>query len=255
MSEWRNFTFLLSGEISTDLILETCYTPESARNPNVRETIEGYINHLIDFVSGSAECNSLLMATVLQCIFNIFEGIDSDRYPAYAKGISSAKVHGSVINNFAVSVHESIDIAMDNIQEDLINLLVREEGIDRSELKVDAIKGIIPTDYQFNTFRESTLESIADKNRLCENVHNSTHVIEMLFDYLYLSGLLEDMYYRIMDLYKQGGVGNYNVLDGLVEIIPAYDDGLYLLAMRGEITFTHPVKSYYDRFHVAIPQF
>lgn len=235
MSEWRNFTFLLSGEISTDLILETCYNDTASRDPAVRSNIDAAINHLIDFVGSSPECNSLLMSVALQCIFDIFEGVDDGNYPLYGDGVKSVVVHGSMINNFVVSIYEFIESSMDDIQEDLINLLVREEGVDRSELKADPIKGIMLTDYQFNTLREATLETVADRNRLCENIYNSGPAIEMLFDYLYHSGLLEDMYYRIMDLYKQGGVGNYNVLDGLVEIIPAYDDGLYILAMRGEI--------------------
>ena len=255
MSEWRNFTFLLSGEISTDLILETYQNRTPDNDLKLREEIDGHINHLIDFVGGSPECNSLLMSISLQCIFDIFEGVDNGNYPLYGDGVKSVVVHGSMINNFVVSIYEFIESSMDDIQEDLINLLVRDEGVDRSELKADPIKGIMLTDYQFNTFRETTLETVVDSNRLCENIYNSAPAIEMLFEYLYYSGLLEDMYYRIMDFYKQGGVGNYNVLDGLVEIIPTYCDGLYRLNMQGKITFTQPPKSYYDRFHVAIPQF
>lgn len=255
MSDWTDFTFRLSGDISADLILDTCYEAGSPDryDPKVRDTINGYLKHLMDFINESDVCNELLLSVLLQCIFDIFEGYQG-KIPEYGCRVSDPKIHSNIINNFAYKIHEFIDSVMDDAVENSIGLIVSNEDVDRSTLKVDCITGIALDDYELNTFREDTIQTVAENNLLAKNLHDSAPVFELLFDYLYYSGLLEEVYYRIMDLYNLRGIKNYNILGANILVRRIGYSDLYRLDLSGDITFNH-YSGYHTTSQQTVPRY
>jgi hypothetical protein len=250
MNEWSSFKFVIPVEISTRLIIDMCH--DSSRNPDLYAQVDGLMNHLINFVNESDVCNELMMGVILQGLFCIFEGCTTTVYPNYNSVFTDADISSHFINNFSVSIGEYVESAMDDLTNHSEQLL-RQEGIDTSELELDLIKGFILNDHHLNTLRENVIYQVNENNRAMMDIYQSSDVFEMLFDYLYRTGMLEDLYYTIANLYLKNKLDAYNIESGNTNIVKLPYCDNYLLTLDGSVTYrTGQEPDGYTRHHFTL---
>lgn len=233
MSEWSSFNFIIPCDISTQMVMDVCYPGQ--HNTEGFSTTDELVKHLITFVNESDTCNEILMATILQGLFCIFEGCTTDHHPRYESVFTDSKINSHFINNFSVQIGEFIEGVMDDLVSESVRLLERE-NIDASAIHLDYLVGVKLTDYQLNTLKEETIYQINTNNEDILNIHQSTGVFEMIFDYLYRSGMLEDVYYRISNLYRDARIANYNIESTSINVTH-YGDEVYRLDLRGTVSY------------------
>lgn len=247
MNDWSSFKFVIPVEISTRLIIDTCH--DNSRNPDLYTEVDEIMNHLINFVNESATCSELMMAVVLQGLFCIFEGCTTTVYPNYNSVFTDAYLSSHFINNFSVSIGEYVESAMDDLANDSEKIL-RQEGVDISELELDPIKGFKLNDYHLNTLRESVIYQVNENNRETMAIYQSSEVFEMLFDYLYRTGMLEDLYYTIANLYRKNKLDAYNIESANTNIVKLLYSDNYLLTLDGSVTYRSGQEpDGYTRYH------
>ena len=239
MNEWLSFNFIVPCDISTQMIMDVCY-PSQYNIEGYNETNET-IKHLVNFVNESDTCSEILMMTILQGLFCIFEGCTTDHHPSYESVFTDPKINSHFINNFSVQIGEFIEGVMDDLVNDSVGLLERE-NVDAKDIHLDYLVGVKLTDYQLNTLKEETIYQINANNEDILNIHQSTGVFEMIFDYLYRSGMLEDVYYRISNLYRDARITNYNIESSSINVTH-YGDEVYRLDLRGTVSYLPETNS------------
>lgn len=233
----NSVNIILSGTISAESIVEIAFAnirPEGSKMYNdLFNEAQTLLNKLI-IIPTDEICNSNI---IFECIISelMYIVTNQDNVIRNTNPYHSGLSQSTVVDNFSNNMRSIIDDVAEGINEDSLTTVRTIEG-EGAEYSVNCdMNGINLEPHHIANFNPKTVDTIADNNSTIKSLREYIYVIEMFFDYLWSSRILEDTYYYLRDKTRSGKF-RFNVISNSINFYPV-GNGEYHFALHGTITF------------------